>query len=448
VTVAVCGEESGVPLRGIISASILLSGLLLTFTAQSAVADGDFSQSSASESESSGVPCALASPDGLTAQLICANKAEAAKRLYELDCLTNTPALMEIDRVWISRESLPADAPARDPLLQTLMAKCLVEASQNPNAELPGASTAIEYLRKAVTDSDAGTAGIAVLSLAPVLTKSDIQTVVGVASTRADLAFPAVMALSMSCLVAAQAGIVFIRAASTGRLRTDIDAYMAQPGVQDQAEVCAGKKRRVPQSIVAKAMNVPPATQPIDRSPDATQVMAALNSRNGKGVLQVLLDVQCTPENADAVGEMRPAWHDRESANAGTIRDPSAQAIVARCLIEADHATGSVAELVEAANLLRSAIGGADAMAVLAAVQGLAIIDADQDIRRIAGVPKRNPWLLNSVVRIVGFRCGANNLNTLALIRKEAATQQVRDQIDAVYKHVEPVREGQCGKGK
>jgi hypothetical protein len=67
---------------------------------------------------------------------------------------------------------------------------------------------------------------------------------------------------------------------------------------------------------------------------------------------------------------------------------------------------------------------------------------------RIAEVPRRVPALLNSAVRIVGFTCGTNNLKTLALMRKEAATEQVRDQIDTVYKHVEPVREQTCGKGK
>jgi hypothetical protein len=46
---------------------------------------------------------------------------------------------------------------------------------------------------------------------------------------------------------------------------------------------------------------------------------------------------------------------------------------------------------------------------------------ADQDVKRIAHLPKRVPWLLISGVRFVGFTCGANNLKTIALIRKEAA---------------------------
>jgi hypothetical protein len=79
-------------------------------------------------------------------------------------------------------------------------------------------------------------------------------------------------------------------------------------------------------------------------------------------------------------------------------------------------------------------------MAVVAAVQGLAIIGADEDVTRIAEVPRCIPGLLNHVVRLVGFTCRTTNLKTLALIRKEAAAEQMRDRIDAVYKRVEPVR--------
>jgi hypothetical protein len=56
--------------------------------------------------------------------------------------------------------------------------------------------------------------------------------------------------------------------------------------------------------------------------------------------------------------------------------------------------------------------------------------------------------LLSSTLRIVGFTCGASNLKTLALMRQQAATETVREQIDMVYKAVEPVREETCGKGK
>jgi hypothetical protein len=51
-------------------------------------------------------------------------------------------------------------------------------------------------------------------------------------------------------------------------------------------------------------------------------------------------------------------------------------------------------------------------------------------------------------VRIVGFTCGDNNLKTIAAIRKAATTPQLRDRIDAVYKHAEAGRNEQCGESK
>jgi hypothetical protein len=93
---------------------------------------------------------------------------------------------------------------------------------------------------------------------------------------------------------------------------------------------------------------------------------------------------------------------------------------------------------------LRSAIHSDDVMAVVAAVQGLAIVNAGQDVPSIAEVPHRMPGMLNAVVRILGFTCGDNNLKTIAAIRQKATTQKLRDQIDAVYGSVEPVRKEKC----
>jgi hypothetical protein len=61
-------------------------------------------------------------------------------------------------------------------------------------------------------------------------------------------------------------------------------------------------------------------------------------------------------------------------------------------------------------------------------------------VKDIADVPYRMPGTLNAVVRIVGFTCGDNNLKTISAIRKAATTPQLRDRIDAVYKHAEARR--------
>jgi hypothetical protein len=293
--------------------------------------------------------------------------------------------------------------------------------------------------------------GTAMIGLAPVLTKEDIATIVRVASTDSTLAMPAMAALSINCTAEAKAGIATIRATAAGSPQaTDIDHFIA-----GSEGLCDRKGQSDPKAFVGRVAVAPPAGTVLLSAPDVTQVRAALNSSYtkpslpyAKPALQVLLAVQCTQGPADVVEEMRRAWHERDSPGASdTMRDPVVQAIIATCLIEADAPSKRLTpEAVEATRLLRASIHSDDVTAVMSAVTGLAIIGSDEDIRSIADVPKRLPSLLTSVIRFAGFTCGASNLKALALIRKELTTEELRDQFDAVYKHVEAVRKQQrCG---
>jgi hypothetical protein len=400
---------------------------------------------------SSAIPCNLASPGSLTNALICSDNATAAQQLFKLDCVgSSAPEVMEVRQVWRSRGSLPAVSAARDIVVQALMAKCLVAASLDRNSPEFVDPSELSFLRSAVRNPNPGVSVIAMMGLAPVLTKDDIATIVEIASTHESLALPAVMTLSASCLAEAHLGIASIRTAYPGPLSRDIDKFMAEPLVRDQSDVCSGKKARVPQSVIAKAMNLPPVTEFRKQSSNATQVKAALESPDPKRALQVLMDLSCNAENSDAVAEMRQAWRVRHSpAATGTVRDPVVQAVIARCLIEVDARLQSdKVEMADATTVLRSALHGDDVMGVLAAVEGLAILNSDQDVKDIADVPYRMPGTLNAVVRIVGFTCGDSNLKTIAAIRKAATTPQLRDRIDAVYKHAEARRNEQCGESK
>lgn len=177
------------------------------------------------------------------------------------------------------------------------------------------------------------------------------------------------------------------------------------------------------------------------------QVKEALDTQPPQPALRLLLRAPCAASDAAVIGEMRNAWLERDSPNASAAeRDPVIQAVIARCLIQADITSRPLTQEVrDAASLLRTAILGNEVMAVVAAVEGLAIINAEPDVGLIAGVPKRIPALLNHVIKVVGYTCGANNLKTIALIRREAATEALRARIDLVYSRVEPVRLQTCG---
>jgi hypothetical protein len=374
------------------------------------------------------------------------------RQLDEMGCFGNNGSgVNEVREVWKRRESLPADAAARDPIVQAFMANCLVEASVRAHGRESADPSAVAYPRNSLTSPTAALSGTAMIGLAPVLTKEDIATIVRVASTDSTLAMPAMAALSINCTAEAKAGIATIRATAAGSPQaTDIDHFIA-----GSEGLCDRKGQSDPKAFVGRVAVAPPAGTVLLSAPDVTQVRAALNSSYtkpslpyAKPALQVLLAVQCTQGPADVVEEMRRAWHERDSPGASdTMRDPVVQAIIATCLIEADAPSKRLTpEAVEATRLLRASIHSDDVTAVMSAVTGLAIIGSDEDIRSIADVPKRLPSLLTSVIRFAGFTCGASNLKALALIRKELTTEELRDQFDAVYKHVEAVRKQQrCG---
>jgi hypothetical protein len=424
--------------------------LLLPFVCCTTVASGDTGPPLSSRSDVEIVPCALALPGSVTNTLSCGDKASALKELIELGCQSsNAPGVEEVRKVWLGRESLSPDSAAKDPVVQAFMAKCLVESIRDASALGPVEASAAAYLRNALNDPNSGIAGIAVTGLSSVLIKDDVATIVRLGSTQSALAIPAIAALSISCMPEARAGVTSIRAAyARTQQQVEIDRFVN--GSKELMEHCEREGVPHSKSFVGE-VTLPGTRQAVPRSgsPDATQVKAALGSPKDSKALQTLLDVQCTPEHADVVDAMRQAWRGRGTAGGTEVPDPVARAVIARCLIQADFAVpADESEIREAAGFLRSSIHRDDVMAVVAAVEGLAVVGAAEDVERIAEVPQRVPALLNHVVRIVGFTCGTNNLKTLALMRKQAASDKVRDQIYTVYKRVKPVREQTCGKGK
>jgi hypothetical protein len=360
------------------------SWLLLTVVFYSPVASAEASQPSSS-SDANVVPCAIAGPGSVTAALSCPDRALAMQALDEAGCfLPHSPGATEVRRIWLGRESLAADAAGRDPVVQAFIANCLVESIRDVGAVGPAEASAVSFLRQALNEPSRGLAGIAMAGLSSVLVKDDVATIVRLGSTQATLAIPAIAALSISCISEAKAGVASIRAAHAGT-QQQTEIDRFVDGSKELMEHCGREGAASSESFVGKVA-LPGTRQAVPRSgpPDATQAKAALGSSIDPKALQTLLDVQCTPEHADVVDAMRQAWRGRGTADGGLVSDPVAQAVIAR----------------------------------------------------------------NEVVRIVGFTCGANNLKTLALMRKEAATEQVRDRIDAVYKRIALFREQTCGKGK
>ena len=275
------------------------------------------------------------------------------RELDEAACmLPNSPGAVEVRRVWVGRESLATDAAGRDPVVQAFMANCLVESIRGAGSLTPAQASAVVFLRLALNEPSRGLAGIAMTGLAGVLVKDDVATIVRLGSTQSELAIPAIAALGISCLPEAKAGIASIRGAYVGNQQgVEIDRFI--DGSKELMEHC-GHQGPPGSTSFGGEVTVPGTRQAALRSPspDPTQVKAALGSSKDPKALQTLLDVQCTPERGDAVDEMRKAWRRRDTAGSSLASDPVAQAVMARCLIQADSvARAEKSEIAEATGL-------------------------------------------------------------------------------------------------
>ena len=164
--------------------------------------------------------CVDARPGSITAALVCSDRAQAMRRLDEAGCFVGAaPAVGEVRKVWAVHESLPEGAAARDREIRLFMAACLLEAHSKTDPPDATEVSAVAFLRRALADPDPQIAGVAMISLWPVLTQNDIDTIVRRASTESALVMPAVTALTMPCNVEAKSGIAVIQSAYAGSER-------------------------------------------------------------------------------------------------------------------------------------------------------------------------------------------------------------------------------------
>jgi hypothetical protein len=178
---------------------------------------GGVAQSVVPKSDEAIVSCARAAPRSITSALTCMDKTEAMRQLDEAGCFVgNAPEVVEVRNVWLARESLPASAAARDRTIQLFMAGCLVEAHSKTDPPDPAEISAVAFLRRALADPDPQIAGVAMISLAPVLTKDDVDAIVRLASTQSALVMPAVTALSLPCSAEAKSGVASIQSVYAG----------------------------------------------------------------------------------------------------------------------------------------------------------------------------------------------------------------------------------------
>lgn len=195
--------------RLVVAVLVWLSGL--------ASAQGVADQGAPRKAPEGIVSCATSIRGSITVALTCADRAVAMEQLDEAGCFVpNAPAVVEVRRVWLARESLEETAAARDPTVQLFMAGCLVEAHSKTRPPDEAEVSAVAFLRGALRGPDPSFAGPAMMKLGPVLNQDDIEVIVRIGSAQPNLVMPAVTTLSLLCTAEGKAGVAAIQAAVVG----------------------------------------------------------------------------------------------------------------------------------------------------------------------------------------------------------------------------------------
>ena len=327
----------------------------------------------------------------LAETLHSSNLKKAVSLLYQVSCLPgDSPSVQEVRRAWRERDSTFYANALRSPLVRTLLAKCVIEASQDTATDESLKESAAAQLRSALTDPDPAVVGVGMLGIFHVATKQDVKLVAAIALKQSQLAMSGIASLSTTCLTEAKTAIAEIQAAYAGSpLGHDIRRLVERAPVGLDSKFCAGKvsSTSMPNRRSAGALSGHPGAR-VNEPPSLIEVRDALKSTDPRAA-QTLLNVRCDSDKSGAVEEVKRAWAAQD-------------------------------------------------------LEGLSRIAQNDDLLRIADVPTRIPKLRNVAVRDLSLACGPDAVKALSVIRESLPSDDERRSIDVTYEQMEPERQRLC----
>jgi hypothetical protein len=143
--------------------------------------------------------------------LASTNVREAREVLWRPRCTANEKDVLDVvQKAWQHRDSSLRDSVTRDSNVRVLMARCLADASVASKSRVPAA--AVEELRQAVLNGDAGNFIVGMEGLTRIATAGDLRLIESVVKNRPPvLSSIAVMYLTRSCAPGAQHVVAEIR---------------------------------------------------------------------------------------------------------------------------------------------------------------------------------------------------------------------------------------------
>ena len=390
-------------------------------------------------------------PGELEAALLASDPASAVSLFRQFTCASynNIEAAGVVRRAWGQRNSSDATGALKDPVVRTLMAKCLAEYKPRFTPLGPDDAAVQAQLRFAIGSSDPEQARAAASGLTQTATAEDVQSIVAAAARLPDVAVWLNSDLWQICRVDAAEGARKVSAgikdarqrasteaneeylARTQRLMCEFDANIVGKDVS-QADI---------DDFLVPAHLGPPAS--------ADDIRNALRSTNVREARETLVRLRCLPREKDSLELIRDAWRARNSGPAESVtRNPAFRVTMAACLAEAGAASSTAvdASIVEA---LREAARSADPQIFLAGFEGLSRVATAADVRTIENAVKgRSSIFAVMAAGNLTRSCAPGAERAAEALRENTSSPQGLRNIEYEIWSTKRVREFVCGARK
>jgi hypothetical protein len=381
---------------------------------------------------------------------LATDPAEAASLLRRFTCASynNIKAASVVRRAWDRRELVGATDALKDPVVRTLMAKCVAEYKPRFTPLGPDDRAVQAQLRLAINSDDPEQVRAAASGLTQTATAEDVQSIVAAA---ARVPADAVLLSSDLWQICRLDAIEGARKVSAGVM----DAH--QRASMEANEVHMAETQRLLCEFDANIVGKDVSQADIDDfwvpghlgpRASADDLRNALQSTNVHEARETLVRLRCLPREKDSLELIRDAWRARNSGPAESVtRNPAFRAAMAACLAEADAASNTAVD-TSIVEVLREAARSADPQTFLAGFEGLSRVATAADVRTIENAVKgRSSIFAVIAVGQLTRSCAPGAERAAEAMRENASSPQGLRNIEYEIWSTKRVREFVCAKG-
>jgi hypothetical protein len=390
-------------------------------------------------------------PGELEAALLATDPAQAVSLFWRFTCASsnNIEAAEVVRRAWDRRDSSGATGALKDPLVRTLMAKCLAEDWPRFKPIDPSYAPVLAQLRRAINSDDPEQVRAAAFGLTQTATADDVQSIVAAAAR-----LPAVAVLLSSDLwqICRLDAIEGARKISAGvmdaRQRASLEAN-EEHFVATQKLLCEFDANIVGKDVSQADIDdfwVPGHGGP---RPSADDIRNALQSTNVHDAREMLLRLRCLPSENDGLELIRAAWRTRNSGPTESVaRNLDFRVAMAVCLAD-DGAASNTAVDASIMEALRQAVRSSDPHTFIAGLDGLSRVATAADVRIIENALKGRSSIFAAVaVGNLTRSCAPGAERAAETLRERTSSPQSLRAIEYEIWSTQRVREYVCSKRK